>query len=334
VPSKKSGVVVLANTSNDKITELGLVLTALACGIDLPANAIAAQEPKEVEVDPKVLETYTGYFAITPDFGLNVTLEGGKLMVQGTGQEKIPVVAEEKAKFYSKLVDAHIFFVPNDAGEVNYLVLHQGSVNQRGTRQKQAAAKEQAVPQKDVELAACTGVFAITPQFAITVTLENGKLVIQATNQGKIQLQREAGNKFTCIGVDAKITFVHDAEGKVNRLILHQSGRDQTATRQGAMKPEPPRERKEVKVDPKVLESYVGSYAITPQFVMAVTLENGQLMVQATGQPKLAMFPESATKFFLKVVEAQVSFVKDESGKVNALILHQNGRDQKAMRQP
>jgi hypothetical protein len=118
----------------------------------------------------------------------------------------------------------------------------------------------------------------------------------------------------------------------VNQLILHQNG-DQTATRQGAMKAEPPGERKGVKVDPKVLESYVGNYAITPQFVMAVTLENGQLMVQATGQPKLEMFPESDTKFFLKVVDAQVSFVKDDSGKVNALILHQSGANQKAVRQ-
>jgi CubicO group peptidase (beta-lactamase class C family) len=328
MPSMKAGVVVLANTSTSKTDELGGLLTQLACGLDVKPPA----PEKEIDVDPKVLETYTGYFEITPDFGLNVTLEGGKLMVQGTGQEKIPVVAQEKAKFYSKQVDAHIFFVPNDSGAVNYLVLHQGGANLRGTRKEQAAAKEPAVPQKDVDLAACTGVFAITPQFAITVTLENGKLVIQATNQGKIQLEREAGNRFKLIGVDAKITFVHDAAGKVNQLILHQNG-DQTATRQGAMKAEPPGERKEVKVDPKVLESYVGNYAITPQFVMAVTLENGQLMVQATGQPKLEMFPESDTKFFLKVVDAQVSFVKDDSGKVNALILHQSGANQKAVRQ-
>jgi hypothetical protein len=232
VPSVKAAVVVLANTSTDRTTELGVALTQLACGIDVPAATIAArEEPKEVEVDPKVLKTYTGYFEITPDFGLNVTLEGGKLFVQGTNQEKIPVVAEGKEKFYSKLVNAHIFFVPNDAGEVNYLVLHQGGANMRGTRKKQGPAKEKEVPQKDVELAACTGVFRITPAFAITVTHENDKLIIQATNQGKIQLEREAGNKFKCIGVDAKISFVHDAAGKVTHLILHQNG-DQKAKRE------------------------------------------------------------------------------------------------------
>ncbi|MGH9849424.1 MAG: serine hydrolase, partial [Blastocatellia bacterium] len=53
------------------------------------------------------------------------------------------------------------------------------------------------------------------------------------------------------------------------------------------------------------------------------------LMTQATGQPKFELFPESETRFFLKVVEAQVTFVKDDKGAVTHLILHQGG-DQKA----
>ena len=54
-------------------------------------------------------------------------------------------------------------------------------------------------------------------------------------------------------------------------------------------------------------------------------------MVQATGQAKLELFPESPTKFFLKGVDAQVTFVKDGLGKATRLILHQGG-DQKAER--
>ena len=49
-------------------------------------------------------------------------------------------------------------------------------------------------------------------------------------------------------------------------------------------------------------------------------------MAQATGQPKFELFPSSETEFFLKAVEAQVSFVKDDEGKVTELILNQNGR--------
>jgi len=47
------------------------------------------------------------------------------------------------------------------------------------------------------------------------------------------------------------------------------------------------------------------------------------------GQPQAELFPESETKFFLKVVDAQVTFVKDDKGAVTHLIWHQ-GRDQKA----
>jgi CubicO group peptidase (beta-lactamase class C family) len=84
---------------------------------------------------------------------------------------------------------------------------------------------------------------------------------------------------------------------------------------------------KEAKVDPKVYNSYVGGYELAPNFVFIVTTENGSLTGQMTGQPKAELFPTSETEFFLKVVNAQVTFVKDPQGKVTQLILHQNGRN-------
>jgi CubicO group peptidase (beta-lactamase class C family) len=88
--------------------------------------------------------------------------------------------------------------------------------------------------------------------------------------------------------------------------------------------------RTEVKLDPKVYESYVGDYELTPNFVVTVTSEGGKLMAQPSGQPKNELFPTSETEFFLKVVDAQVTFVKNEQGQVTQLILHQNGRNMPA----
>jgi CubicO group peptidase (beta-lactamase class C family) len=90
-----------------------------------------------------------------------------------------------------------------------------------------------------------------------------------------------------------------------------------------------PSERKEITVSPAVLGAYVGTYQLTPDFAIVVTLEGGQLMEQATGQPKFPLFAESETKFFLKVVDAEVEFFKNEKGEVTHLILHQGGQDQK-----
>ena len=94
-----------------------------------------------------------------------------------------------------------------------------------------------------------------------------------------------------------------------------------------------PRERVVAKVDPKIYDAYVGNYQLRPGFVIAVTREGDKLMTQATNQPKFEVFPESETKFFLRVVDAQLTFVKDAAtGKVTHIILHQGGGNQRANR--
>jgi len=84
-------------------------------------------------------------------------------------------------------------------------------------------------------------------------------------------------------------------------------------------------------VDPKILETYAGEYQLGP-VVTTVTAEGSHLFVRITGQPKFELFATSDTEFFLKAVEAQVSFEKDSAGKVTNFVLHQNGGHQKAMK--
>jgi hypothetical protein len=44
----------------------------------------------------------------------------------------------------------------------------------------------------------------------------------------------------------------------------------------------------------------------------------------------IGLHPEAETEFFLTEVDAQVSLVKDATGKVTHLILHQGGQNVKA----
>ncbi|MGB9459013.1 MAG: serine hydrolase [Bryobacteraceae bacterium] len=94
----------------------------------------------------------------------------------------------------------------------------------------------------------------------------------------------------------------------------------------------PIKERKAIAVDPRILESYVGRYQLAPTFVIAITREDDRLYEQATGQPKVQIFAESEKEFFLKVVDAQITFKTDAQGRTTELILHQNGMDQRAPR--
>lgn len=84
---------------------------------------------------------------------------------------------------------------------------------------------------------------------------------------------------------------------------------------------------KEVTVSTDVLERYVGKYQLATEFIITVTRKGEELFAQATGQAQFQIFPKSETEFYLKVVEAAVTFNLSDQGEVESLTLHQNGRD-------
>ncbi|MGV3558889.1 serine hydrolase [Larkinella arboricola] len=86
-----------------------------------------------------------------------------------------------------------------------------------------------------------------------------------------------------------------------------------------------PVNRKVVPVSETVLRQYVGNYKLDAARTLTVTYEAGKLFLQVTGQPKFELFAESQTKFFLKTVDAQLTFFKDASGNVTQVIVHQGG---------
>jgi len=90
----------------------------------------------------------------------------------------------------------------------------------------------------------------------------------------------------------------------------------------------PPVERTEVEVAVEILETYVGEYELPSDVLVTVTIEGGVLSAQPSGQRAFTLFPESEAKFFLKEINAQVTFTKDDSGVVTGMVLHQGGRDQ------
>ena len=83
------------------------------------------------------------------------------------------------------------------------------------------------------------------------------------------------------------------------------------------------RKVKLVEVSDEDLDKYLGKYQLTPQLVLTVSREGKRIYAQATGESRLEVFPESNTKFFYKVIEATMEFVKDEQGAVKEMIFTQ-----------
>jgi CubicO group peptidase (beta-lactamase class C family) len=80
-----------------------------------------------------------------------------------------------------------------------------------------------------------------------------------------------------------------------------------------------------VNVDSSILNTYVGQYELSPNFILTVRLADGQLSVQASGQDPIPMLATSNTRFYLEQLKAELEFIKESDGKIENLILHMNG---------
>lgn len=86
-----------------------------------------------------------------------------------------------------------------------------------------------------------------------------------------------------------------------------------------------PHARVEIQLPEATLQQYAGTYQLSPEATVTVLVKEGKLKTQITGQPEFELFAERENFFFLKVVDAQAEFQKDANGKVDKLIIFQNG---------
>jgi hypothetical protein len=133
--------------------------------------------------------------------------------------------------------------------------------------------------------------------------------------------------------VDAEIEFFPDASGKIDHLVLYQGGREMKGIPQKGESAVLSTDRKEVSVPVTTLSRYVGVYQLTPGFLITITLQADHLVAQATNQPSAPIFASSTTRFFYRVVDAEIEFFTDPSGKVDHLVLYQGGHEIKGVKQ-
>lgn len=180
------------------------------------------------------------------------------------------------------------------------------------------------------------GRYQFIPGVVLTVTRKEGQLSGQLTGQPAFEIYPEGEAEFFVKVTEAQIFFKKDEQGKVDGLVLRQLGRDQFARKLGEAQESLPEwfGRREVSIDPALLDNYVGSYQLSEAAVFTVTREGNRLFTQLTGQQKIEVFPAGERVFFTKVVDAQITFEVDGKGPAKAVVLHQNGRDIRAVRIP
>ncbi len=192
------------------------------------------------------------------------------------------------------------------------------------------AAQADARPEKIIpreQVAAFAGIFAIDERTRFTFVLDDaGRLRGRLTGQGFLPLFHAGDDRFFARSVAAEFQFARDAAGAVTGVALHQNGNTVPAKRTPAAVP--------VLLFPSAakLRDYAGRFTLAPGAVFEVSARGDTLLVKLTGQPALPVHCEAPDRFVYEVVPAALTFERNPAGRVSAVVLHQNGRDQRAPR--
>jgi hypothetical protein len=151
------------------------------------------------------------------------------------------------------------------------------------------------------------------------VTQDGDRVFAQLGGQPRFEIFPRSDTEFFWKVVDAQVTFVKDASGKVVGAKHHQNGQTIHAPRLADVT--------EIKLEDARTESLLGDYDFKPVGKMTISRAGGRLYAQLTGQPRLELGATADTEFFVRMVNAQLTFVTGADGNVTKIVLHQGGQN-------
>ncbi|RYG50938.1 MAG: DUF3471 domain-containing protein, partial [Chitinophagaceae bacterium] len=179
--------------------------------------------PVQTAEKPKNLQRLTGRYDVTAAGAvLVVTTANDQLFAQLGGQQKFEIFPISDSVFFWKVVDAKIHFIKGATGEISEILIHQGGQALKGER-----LKEDVIVEIDpAVLEQYVGKYKLNDQLTITITNENKRLYGEATGQSKVELKPLSASEFIVQEVNARVSFLKDATGKVEKMRLSMGGND------------------------------------------------------------------------------------------------------------
>jgi CubicO group peptidase (beta-lactamase class C family) len=175
----------------------------------------------ESSAKPKNLQLYTGRYELSEVGVITITTEENRLFAQLSGQQKLEIFPLAEGEFFWKVVDARIKFFKNEKGEITHSVLYQNGQELQAKKLKE----EKVIEINPVLLDAYTGKYKFN-DIVVTISKENNKLFAQPTNQSRLELAPVSETDFVIMEINAKLSFLKDKDGKVNKIKLNMNGID------------------------------------------------------------------------------------------------------------
>jgi CubicO group peptidase (beta-lactamase class C family) len=176
----------------------------------------------------------------------------------------------------------------------------------------------------DKELEKYVGRYDLTQGMVMTITKEKDGLYAQVSGQNKFPIFQSSPGHFYWKVVEATVAFVTDDKGNVTHGHFEQGSFKVHARKMNDVKT--------VEADTTLFASFKGTYKYRENTNIIITSNNGKLYAEATGDAKYELLPLSPTEFLINELNANLTFRKDASGKVNAIHVKFRGDERDAVR--
>jgi CubicO group peptidase (beta-lactamase class C family) len=226
VPEDRLFIAVLSNNPNAPQRPDALVLRAAARLLGRPLESRPT-----LPLKPEALAEYVGVYRFDPKIARAILLENGQLYSQRTGAGKLPIVPVERDVFAFE-TESRARFVRDAAGKITGMeMIPRFGPGETGQRTDEPIpAERQAVKVDPALYDAYVGEYALNPRMTIAILREGDRLFALPTGQKRLEIFPSSESEFFVKEVDARIVFTR-GEGKAEKLVLHQGGKEMPAPR-------------------------------------------------------------------------------------------------------
>ena len=220
LPQENVVVILLQNSTGSAPEDLAHQMAAMTIGKPF--------DFKEIPVAENILQDYTGVYETPAEVKRAIFVEDGKLFSQRTGANQFQIIPFGKNKFFFENSLTQIEFKRDANGKVVAAVFKTatGLPEEMKLTDEPLPEKTREIQLPEEILKRYVGKYEVVPGFELNFTLEDGKLMTQATGQPKFEIFAESVTKFFLKVTVASVEFLLDESGKVNALILRQSGQE------------------------------------------------------------------------------------------------------------
>ena len=244
-PKEKNLIVMLDNTGSEYLDRLSDSIAKILYNHPYEPPKISLVSVLGKTIADKGIEAGIAQYrdlkakqAVTYDFAEpELNRLGYQLLQNGKAREAIEIFKLNVEAYpqgfntYDSLADAYMTINERELAIQNYKKSLELNANNTNATEALKRLEKAPVVVDARTFDSYVGEYEIAPGFVMRVFREGDKFMTQATGQSKFEIFPESETTFSPRAFAAKLTFVKDADGKVNGVRLEQGGRLMLAKR-------------------------------------------------------------------------------------------------------